>query len=65
MTAQTTARTEAKVDFAQETGQYAVKAIGVLSAMIGAWGMACLIGGLATSGATGLLQGYISALTGM
>ena len=65
MTAQTTTRTETKVDVAQETGQYAVKAIGVLSALIGAWGMACLIGGLASSGAAGLLQGYVSALTGM
>jgi hypothetical protein len=65
MTAQTTARTEAKVDFAQETGQYAVKAIGVLSALIGAWGMACLIGGLSNCGAIDLAKGYISALTGM
>jgi len=65
MTAQTTTRIETNVDVGQETGQYAVKAIGVLSALIGAWGMACLIGGLTSSGATGLLQGYISALTGM
>jgi len=65
MTANTTARTEAKVDFAQETGQYAVKAIGVLSALIGAWGMSCLIGGLASCGAIDLVKGYVSALTGM
>jgi len=65
MTAQTTTRTEAKVDLAQETGQYTVKAIGVLSALIGVWGMACLIGGLSNSGVTGLLKGYVSALTGM
>ena len=65
MTAQTTTRIETNVDVGQETGQYAVKAIGLLSALIGAWGTACLIGGLVNSGATGLLQGYISALTGM
>jgi len=65
MTAQTITTTETKVNVGQETGKYAVKAIGILSALIGAWGMACLIGGFASSGATGLLQGYISALTGM
>lgn len=65
MTANTTARTEAKVDFALETGHYTVKAIGVLSALIGVWGMACLIGGLANCGAVELLKGYVSALTGM
>ena len=39
MNAHTTARTEANVDFALETGHYTVKAIGVLSALIGAWGI--------------------------
>lgn len=65
MTTNTTARTEATVDFAEETGRYTVRAIGVFSALIGAWGMACLIGGLANCGAIGLVKGYISALTGM
>ena len=65
MTAQTTTRTTANVDVAQETGQYAVKAIGVLAALIGIWGTACLIGGLANSGATGLVKGFVTALTGM
>ena len=65
MTTQTTIRKEPEIDFGQETGQYVVKAIGVVSALIGSWGMACLIGGLADSGAAGLWQGYVSALTGM
>ena len=65
MNAHTTARTEATVDFAEETGHYTVKAIGVLSALIGAWGMACLIGGLANCGAVELFNGYVLALTGM
>jgi hypothetical protein len=65
MTAQTTTRTTAKVDVGQETGQYTVKAIGVLSALIGIWGAACMIGGLASSGAGGLAKGFITALTGM
>jgi hypothetical protein len=65
MTAQATTKTTAKVNVAQETGQYAVKAIGLLSALIGIWGTACLIGGLADSGATGLVKGFVTALTGM
>ena len=65
MTAQTTTKTTAKVNVGQETGQYAVKAIGVLSALIGIWGTACLIGGLANSGVTGLAKGFVTALTGM
>ena len=65
MNANTTARTEATVDFAEETGHYTVRAIGVLSALIGAWGTACLVGGLANCGAVGLIKGYVSALTGM
>ena len=65
MTIHTIARTETEIDFAQETGQYTVKAIGVLSALIGAWGISCLIGGLASCGAIDLVKGYITALTGM
>jgi L,D-peptidoglycan transpeptidase YkuD (ErfK/YbiS/YcfS/YnhG family) len=65
MTTQTTTITTAKVDVGQETGQYAVKAMGVLAALIGIWGAACLIGGFASSGATGLAKGFITALTGM
>ena len=49
MKANTTAKTEATVDFAEETGRYTVKAIGVLSALIGAWGTACLVGAWLTA----------------
>ena len=37
----------------------------VLAALIGIWGIACLIGGIANSGGVAeLLNGYISAVTG-
>ncbi|MGW8161775.1 MAG: hypothetical protein ACWGN1_05960 [Desulfobulbales bacterium] len=37
----------------------------VLAALIGIWGIACLIGGIANSGGiTELLNGYMSAVTG-
>ena len=56
---------EKKVDVAQETSKFTVRAICLLAALIGIWGSACLISGLATNGAGGILRGYISALTGM
>ena len=65
MTAQLINKTESKVEVGQETAKYTVGAISVLAALIGIWGMACLIGGFLTNGAGGMLQGYISALTGM
>jgi len=34
------------------------------AALIGIWGFACLIGGLATSGFGGLLRGFRTAVTG-
>ena len=37
----------------------------VLAALIGIWGVACLIGGMVNSGGVGeLLSGYFSAVTG-
>ena len=52
-----------------EVGTEASKAtLGVgmsLAALIGLWGTACLIGGVAAAGLTGAVVGYISAVTGM
>jgi len=37
----------------------------VLAALIGIWGIACLVGGIANSGGVGeLMSGYLSAVTG-
>ena len=37
----------------------------VLAALIGIWGIACLVGGIANSGGVGeLLNGYLVAVTG-
>lgn len=37
----------------------------VLAALIGIWGIACLVGGIANSGGVGeLLNGYFAAVTG-
>ncbi len=36
----------------------------VLAAIVGLWGLACLIGGIASSGIGGVIVGYIKAVTG-
>jgi hypothetical protein len=65
MTAKVINRVESEIDVGQETAKFTLNAFGVVSVLIGIWGTACLIGGLASSGAGGLLRGYISALTGI
>ncbi len=35
-----------------------------MAALIGLWGVACLIGGIASSGIGGIVVGYIKAVTG-
>ncbi len=35
-----------------------------MAAVIGLWGVACLIGGIASSGVGGIVVGYIKAVTG-
>ena len=65
MKAQAISRTDTRVDVGQEAAKYGVGVISALSSLIGLWAVACLVGGLVTNGVGGMLQGYISALTGM
>ena len=51
-------------DAGYEASRFAVNAGMGMAALIGLWGMACLIGGFATSGAGGMLRGFITAVTG-
>ena len=49
----------------RDTSQVGMGVIMVLAALIGIWGIACLIGGIANSGGIAdLLSGYLSAITG-
>ena len=64
MNATTTTQTEARVDIGYETSRFALNAGMGMAALIGLWGLACLIGGLATSGTGGLLRGFVTAITG-
>lgn len=64
MTTQIIDKNETKTDVAQETSQFTVRVVMTLSALIGIWALACLIGGLASGGVGNLIQGYISTIIG-
>lgn len=64
MTTQIINKNETKTDVAQETSQFTVRVVMTLSALIGIWALACLIGGLASGGVGNLIQGYISTIIG-
>ena len=64
MSATTKTQTKATTDAGYEVSRFAVNAGMGMAALIGLWGMACLIGGLATNGFGGLLRGFITAVTG-
>jgi hypothetical protein len=49
---------------AHDASQVGVGIIAVLAALIGIWGIACLIGGFAGEGVLEMVNGYISAVTG-
>lgn len=46
------------------TAQAAIIVLMLLAALVGVWGLACLVGGVVESGAGGLLRGFIAAVTG-
>ena len=62
MNANTITRTEHNADIGYETSKFAMN-VGIgTAALIGIWGVACLVGGLVANGAGGLLAGYLSAI---
>ena len=64
MSANTRIRTETNIDARYEASRFALHTGMAMAAVIGIWGIACLIGGLATNGFGGLLRGFITAVTG-
>ncbi len=60
-----TTRTETRTEAGYEASKFGVSVVMGMSALIGIWGLACMIGGLASNGVGGMLKGYISAVTGM
>ena len=64
MNANAITRTEAKAEVGYEASRFALSVGMGMAALIGLWGAACLIGGLATNGIGGMLKGYLTAITG-
>jgi hypothetical protein len=64
MTTQIIKKSETKIDVAQETSKFTIRAVMTMAALIGTWAMACLIGGLASGGVGNMIKGYISAIIG-
>jgi len=65
MSANTKTRTETKIDAGYEASRFALNIGMGMAALIGLWGLACMIGGLVNSGAGGMLRGYVTAVTGI
>ena len=57
-------QTKEQVDAGYEACRYALNSIMAMAALIGVWGLSCLISGLATNGIGGLLRGWWTAVTG-
>jgi len=65
MKARIETRNDVRPDVGYETSKF-VYGVGLTAAaLIGLWGAACMIGGLANVGPVGLIKGFISAVTGV
>lgn len=49
---------------ARDASEVGIGIVALLAAMIGVWGLACLIGGIASEGVLDLATGYLTAITG-
>jgi len=60
----TTKWSEAERDTGYEASKFVLNVGMGIAALIGIWGLSCLIGGLATNGFGGLVRGFWTAVTG-
>lgn len=65
MNAITKTNTATEVNDYETVNQVGIGVIGVLSALIGTWGIACFIGGICQYGIADFIKGWISAVAGM
>lgn len=49
----------------RDASEVGIGVITVLAALIGIWGIACLVGAVANEGLFDMIRGYMSAVTGM
>jgi hypothetical protein len=55
---------ETEINASYETSKFALTVGISMAAVIGLWGLACMVGGLVDGGLVGLLKGFITAITG-
>jgi len=53
------------VNVTEEVMSFSLKVGAVLSALVGVWGLTCLLAGLINAGPLGMLKGYLTAITGI
>ena len=64
MTTQVLRKHETKVNITQETSKFSLITVMTMASLVGIWALACLVGGLASSGTGNLIRGYITAIFG-
>lgn len=52
------------VDVSEEVMSFSLKVGAVLSALIGIWGLTCLLAGIISAGPIEMIKGYLTAITG-
>ncbi len=67
-TARTTGATQTTLDTHADMNQASKLGLGMVvsfAGLVGAWGLACMVGALSTQGIGGVIRGFLSAITGM
>lgn len=58
--------TSLRTDATTEVSKVSIALVGVFAAIVGLWSLACIVGGIVSSGGVGgLLSGWFKAVTGM
>lgn len=60
-----TSQTNVAHDDLNQAGKVGLVAVTSLGGLMGVWSIACVIGALSTSGVTGIVSGFLTAVTGM
>ncbi len=64
MRATTNTKSEVRTDIGYEVSRFSLGVGIAMASLVGLWGFACMIGGLATNGTGELLKGFLTAVTG-
>lgn len=55
---------ETEIDARYETSKFALTVGITMAGLVGLWGCACMISGLITGGLSGIVKGFMTAVTG-